>query len=103
MMIYDYQVPDVHESTILQAPRPDFEAQKRLFVYRRHGAYLTLALMCIADVVHKHDVLHNDLNPKNVMLHFSQNREDTVYIGVYDWGMTSWGDEDAPSLIMKNI
>ena len=53
--------------------------------------------MCIVDVVHKHDVLHNDLNPNNVMLHFPQDRDNTVFIGVCDWGMASWGDEDAPS------
>jgi aminoglycoside phosphotransferase (APT) family kinase protein len=53
--------------------------------------------MCIVDVVHKHDVLHNDLNPNNVMLHFPQDRENTVFIGVCDWGMATWGDEDTPS------
>jgi hypothetical protein len=52
--------------------------------------------MCIVDVMHKHDVLHNDLNPNNVMLHFPQDRENTVFIGACDWGMASWGDEDAP-------
>ena len=36
MRAYDYQVPDVHESTILQTPGPDFEARKRLVVYQRH-------------------------------------------------------------------
>jgi hypothetical protein len=29
MRVYDYQVPDVHESTVLQTPGPDFEARKR--------------------------------------------------------------------------
>jgi serine/threonine protein kinase len=97
MRVYDYQVPDVHESRILEAPGPDFDSRKRLVVYRKHRAYLAWALMCIVDVVHKHDVLHNDLNPNNVMLHFPQDRENTVFIGVCDWGMASWGDEDAPS------
>ena len=63
-------IPDVHESRILQLPGPDFDSRKRLVVYRKHRAYLAWALMCIVDVVHKHDVLHNDLNPNNVMLHF---------------------------------
>jgi hypothetical protein len=97
MRVYDHQVPETHERTILQMPGADFEARKRLVVYRRHRAYLAWALMCIVDVVHKHDVLHNDLNPNNVMLHFPQDRENTVFIGVCDWGMASWGDEDAPS------
>lgn len=97
MRMYDHTIPDVHESRILQLPGPDFDSRKRLVVYRKHRAYLAWALMCIVDVVHKHDVLHNDLNPNNVMLHFPTDREDTVFIGVCDWGMASWGDEDAPS------
>ena len=40
MRVYDYQVPDVHESRILQAPGPDFDSRKRLVVYQRHRAYL---------------------------------------------------------------
>ena len=103
MRIYDYQVPDVHESTILQAPGPDIDSRKRLVIYRRHRAYLTWALMCVVDVVHKHDVLHNDLNPNNVILHFLQDRENTVFIGVCDWGMASWRNEDAPSNYEKNL
>ena len=95
MRVCDYQVPDVHESTILQTPGPDLEARKRLVVYRRHRAYLAWALICIVDIVHKHDVLHKCLNPNNVMLHFLQGRENMIFIGVCDWGMASW--EDAPS------
>ena len=53
--------------------------------------------MCIVDIVHKHDVLHNDLNPNNVMLHFPRDREDVVFIGVYNWGMSTWVNEEAPS------
>jgi hypothetical protein len=36
------------------------------------------------------------------MLHFPQDRENTVFIGVCDWGMTSWEDEDVPSNYGKN-
>jgi hypothetical protein len=36
MRDYDYQVPDVHKSTLLQTYRPNFEARKRLVVYQRH-------------------------------------------------------------------
>ena len=52
--------------------------------YRKNRAYLAWALMCIVDIVHKHDVLHNDLNPNNVMLHFPRDRDDTIFIDVYD-------------------
>ena len=53
--------------------------------------------MCIVDVVHKQDVLHNDLNPNNVMLHFPWDRPGAVFIGICDWGMATWIQEEAPS------
>ena len=72
MRVYDYQVPDIHESTLLQTHHgPDFEARKRLVIHRKRRAYLAWAVMCIVDVVHKHNVLHNDRNPNNVMLYFT--------------------------------
>ena len=53
--------------------------------------------MCIVNVVHKQDVLYNDLNPNNVMLHFPQDRPGAVFIGICDWGMAIWIQEEAPS------
>ena len=47
--------------------------------------------------MHKHDVLHNDLNPNNVMLHFPRDRDGVVFIGVCDWGMATWTNKEAPS------
>ena len=55
--------------------------------------------MCIVDVVYKQDVLHNDLNPNNVMLHFPQDRPRAVFIGICDWGMAS-GFKRKPHSIM---
>ena len=46
--------------------------------------------MCIVDVVHKQNVLHNDLNPNSVMLHFPWDRAGAVFIGICDWGMAIW-------------
>ena len=65
--------------------------------YQKNRAYLAWALMCIVDIVHKHDVLHNDLSPNNVMLHFPRDRDDTVFIGVCNWGMSTWMNEVASS------
>ena len=67
---YDHSIVEVYESEILYKCGLDYEARKNLVVYQKHRAYLAWALMCIVDVVHKHDVLHNDLNLINVMLHF---------------------------------
>ena len=53
--------------------------------------------MCIVDIMHKHDVLYNDLNPNNVMLHFPRDRKDVVFIGVCNWRMSTWVNEEASS------
>ena len=70
MRNYDKCVAKTHPNEIIFYPGPDFELRKRLVAYWKNRAYLAWALMCIVDIVHKHDVLHNDLNPNNVMLHF---------------------------------
>ena len=70
MRNYDKSVVETHPNKILGHRGPDFESRKRLVAYRKNRVYLAWALMCIVDIVHKHDVLHNDLNPNNVMLHF---------------------------------
>lgn len=66
-------------------------------MYRKHRAYLTWALMCIVDVMYKDNVMHNYLNPDDIMLHFPCNDDTIVYIGIYDWRMASWMSEDKSS------
>ena len=97
MMAYDKTIVETHEDKILHCVGHDFEARQSLVTYRKHRAYLAWALMCIVDVVHKQDVLHNDLNPNNVMLHFPRDRPGAVFIGICDWGMATWIQEEAPS------
>ena len=97
MRNYNKFVAETHPNKILFYSGPDFESRKRLVAYRKNQAYLAWALMCIVNIVHKHDVLHNDLNPNNVMLHFPQDREDVIFIGVCDWGMSMWVNEEASS------
>ena len=97
MMAYDRTIVETHEDEILRRAGHDFEARQSLVTYRKHRAYLAWALMCIVDVVHKQDVLHNDLNPNNVMLHFPRDRPGAVFIGICDWGMATWIQEEAPS------
>ena len=53
--------------------------------------------MCIVNIVHKQDVLHNDLNPNNVMLYFPRDRGGAVFIGICDLGMATWIQEESPS------
>ena len=71
MRAYDQSVAEIHTSKILHSHGVDFESRKQLVVYQKHQAYLAWTLMCIVDIVLKHDVLHNDLNPNNVMFYFS--------------------------------
>ena len=97
MREYDHSIAEVHDSEILHKRGVDYEARKNLVVYHKHRAYLAWLLMCIVDVVHKHDVLHNDLNPNNVMLHFPRDRDGAVFIGVCDWRMATWTNTEASS------
>jgi serine/threonine protein kinase len=38
---------------------------------------------------HTQNILHNNLSPSNIMLHFPLEKPENVYIGVCDWGMAS--------------
>ena len=101
MMAHDRTIVEIHKDEILQSTGLDFEARQSLVTYRKHWTYLAWALMCIVDVVHKQDVLHNDLNPNNMMLHFPRDRPGAVFIGIYDWGMATWIQDEAPSNYRK--
>ena len=57
--------------------------------------------MCIVDVVHKQDVLHNDFNPNNVMLHFTRDRVGAVFIGICHWSMATWIQEEARPIMER--
>lgn len=93
----DSKYDEEHEDDILKTAGIDLEARLELCVYRKNRAYLAWALMCIMDVIHSQRLLHNDLSPNNVMLHFPPEKKDVVYIGVCDWGMASWDGEDKMS------
>jgi hypothetical protein len=92
---------DQHESELLRSLGPNYEARKRLVLYRKKRAYLAWALMNIMVAVSVEDVLHNDLSPNNVLLHFPINDDNVVNIGVCDWGLATWTGEVAPLLYGK--
>jgi serine/threonine protein kinase len=50
------------------------------------------------DKYHAHNILHNDLSPSNIMLHFPLGKPENVYTRVCDWGMTSHVKEKKASL-----
>jgi hypothetical protein len=97
MRAFDLKFGETHEMELLKDAGLDFEARKKLVVYRKNRAHLAWALMCIVDVVHGEEVLHCDLHPNNVMLHFPTDRDGAIFIGICDWGMASFMPESAPS------
>jgi serine/threonine protein kinase len=61
----------------------------RVKAYQKNRMKLVLSLLTIMDKCHAHNILHNDLSPSNIMLHFPPGKSKTVYIGVCDWSMAS--------------
>jgi hypothetical protein len=80
---------DQYESELLRSLGLDYEARKRLVMYRKKRVHLAWALMNVMAAVSVKDVLHNDLSPNNVLLHFPINDDNVVNIGVCDWGLAT--------------
>jgi serine/threonine protein kinase len=77
------------ESSIRSNPAIAAEDTWRIIAYRKNRAKLAWALMCIMERIHKAKLLHNDIGPANIMLHFPPDKQEEVYIGVCDWGLAS--------------
>jgi serine/threonine protein kinase len=88
----------IHPSTLLALEGMDIEVRRKIAAFRKQQAWLAWAFMNIIDVLHKSGVLHNDLSPSNILLHFPPELPEDVYIGVCDWGMASWSSEEPLSL-----
>ena len=67
-----------------------FELARRLELFRNKHYKLAWTLLKIINNVHYCHTLHNDISPNNVMLHFSQNCLDKVYIGICGWAMARY-------------
>lgn len=65
------------------------EESERIVAFRKNRAMLAWALIYVMDLVHKAKIIHNDLSPSNILLHFPPHQVETAYIGVCDWGMAS--------------
>lgn len=66
--------------------------------YRKNRAKLAMSLLVIMDTCHSRQILHNDLSPSNVLLHFPEDEPTKVCIGVCDWGLASRVSEEVPSI-----
>jgi serine/threonine protein kinase len=70
----------------------------RVKTYRKNRVKLVLSLLTIMDKCHAQNILHIDLSPSNIMLHFPLGKPKNIYIGVCDWGMASHVKEKKASL-----
>jgi serine/threonine protein kinase len=63
---------------------------------RTKSAKLAMSLIMTMAHVYKSKILHNDISPSNILLHFPPDHIDRIYIGVCDWGMASRVIEEKP-------
>jgi serine/threonine protein kinase len=69
-----------------------------ILAYRTKVAKLAMSLIMTMSCVHKSKILHNDISPSNILLHFPPDHVDRAYIRVCDWGMVSRIIEDKTSV-----
>ena len=70
---------------------------KQITLYRKHRAKLAWALIYVMSLVHSSGVLHNDLSPMNILLHYPGFSDEVINIGICDWGISSRIPEGALS------
>ena len=71
--------------------------------YQNNRVKLVLSLLTIVEKCHAEIILHNDLSPSNIMLHFPLEKLKNVYIGMCDWGMANRVEEEKLSLYSYQI
>jgi serine/threonine protein kinase len=62
------------ESSIRSNPAIATEDTWRIIAYCKNREKLAWALMCIMERIHKAKLLHNDIGPANIMLHFPPDK-----------------------------
>jgi serine/threonine protein kinase len=81
---------------ITRHPDHPMDVLEKIKAFRIKRAKLAMSLIMTMARVHKKKILHNDIFPSNILLHFPPDHVDTVYIGVCDWGMATRIIEDVP-------
>ena len=71
--------------------KPDsYDRARQVALFRTQRTELAWTLLNIMNNIHQSHVLHNDLSPDNILLHFEpENHPQHVYIGVCDWALSS--------------
>ena len=93
------QMVDWHE--VKRVHEIPAEKQKELALFRKHKAKLAWALVYVTSLMHTSGVLHNDLSPWNILLHYPDYLTEIINIGICDWGIASRIDEKAASIYGK--
>jgi serine/threonine protein kinase len=65
--------------------------------YRKNRVSLALSLLLTVAKCHDANYIHNDISTSNVLLHFDPWKDNTVYIGLCDWGLSGRVKEKEPS------
>jgi serine/threonine protein kinase len=81
---------------ILKKSHMTMQDIEKILAFRSKCAKLALSLIMTMTRVHKSKILHNDISPSNILLHFPLDHIDRVYIGLCDWGLASYIIEDVP-------
>jgi len=77
--------PFMENRMLLWEGGPNMEGWKQLVTFKHNHVKMTWAFINIMNVVHHTRILHNDLL-KDLMLHFSFDKLNVVYIGMCNWG-----------------
>jgi serine/threonine protein kinase len=83
---------------ILNHPAHTMQELEMIKAYCTEATKLAMSLIITMTCVHKSKILHNDISPSNILLHFPPDHVDRVYIGVCDWGMATRFIEDEYSV-----
>jgi hypothetical protein len=70
---------------LLQEGGPNMEVWRQLVTFKYNHVKMAWAFINIMNALHHSGILHNDLL-KDLMLHFSLDKLDVMYIGMCNWG-----------------
>ena len=98
MRINDKVVAAEDYEHIFNNPTHMMQELEMIKAYCMNATKLTMSLIITMARVHKSKLLHNDLSPSNILLHFPRDHIDRIYIGVCNWGMASRFIEEEASI-----
>jgi serine/threonine protein kinase len=76
--------PTEDYENILNHPAHTMQELEMIKAYDTKATKLAMSLIITMARVHKSKILHNDISPSNILLHFPPDHVDRVYIGVCD-------------------